>query len=161
MVLSHYCSNEAFLSILRTRELWLSDFSLSNDHLEGKWLRKLLTERWSKQNLYPLEYERLTAHVDAVIDTFVAGGFCLSEEDDLLSQWRGYADNGAGVSIGFEGSYLEKISGEEDQPSLVELRQVVYGAKAQERILAPFLENILKARAAGALRDRVTDSNRS
>ena len=153
MILYHYCSNEAFLSILRTHELRLSDLSLSNDQLEGKWIPKLLKEHWAKQGLYPLEYERLITHVDSLIDTFVAGGFCLSEEGDLLSQWRGYADNGAGVSVGFEASYLEKIRGEPDQPFLVELRQVVYDNEGQEHIIAPFLQEISKAIAAGALRD--------
>lgn len=36
--------------------------------------------------------------------------FCLSEEGDLLSQWRGYADDGNGISIGFKREFLSKIN---------------------------------------------------
>lgn len=35
---------------------------------------------------------------DGTISTFV---ICLSEEGDLLSQWRGYADDGRGMCLGF------------------------------------------------------------
>lgn len=38
---------------------------------------------------------------EAVGQTVVLYAACFSEEKDLLSQWRGYANNGAGVAIGF------------------------------------------------------------
>ena len=53
--------------------------------------------------------ERLLAHVDGAITFLGAAGFCLSEEADLLSQWRGYADDGTGVSIGFSRKYFELL----------------------------------------------------
>ena len=37
-------------------------------------------------------------------------GFCLSAQGDLLSQWRGYAADGSGVSIGFSADYLQKLA---------------------------------------------------
>ena len=37
-------------------------------------------------------------------------GFCLSEDGDLLSQWRGYADDARGASIGFSRTYLDSLS---------------------------------------------------
>ncbi|MCP4289683.1 MAG: DUF2971 domain-containing protein, partial [Gammaproteobacteria bacterium] len=37
-------------------------------------------------------------------------GFCLSECSDLLSQWRGYADNANGVCIGFSHDRLRELS---------------------------------------------------
>ena len=39
MPLYHYCSNDTFLSILRNSELWLSELTLSNDSMEGIWVR--------------------------------------------------------------------------------------------------------------------------
>ncbi len=33
-------------------------------------------------------------------------GICFSEKGDLLSQWRGYADNASGISIGFSTDYF-------------------------------------------------------
>ena len=35
---------------------------------------------------------------------------CFSEEDDLLSQWRGYSDDASGVSIGFDSEILEQLT---------------------------------------------------
>jgi hypothetical protein len=32
--------------------------------------------------------------------------FCLSEKSDDLGQWRGYADDGQGISIGFNSAFL-------------------------------------------------------
>ena len=39
--LYHYCSNEAFCSILKSKSLWLSSLSLSNDKMEGHWFYKI------------------------------------------------------------------------------------------------------------------------
>ena len=43
--------------------------------------------------------------------------FCLSEEKDLLSQWRGYADDGKGIFIGFNGEFLDGICSLYTSPS--------------------------------------------
>lgn len=54
-------------------------------------------------------------------DEFMEGlGFCLSEEPDQLSQWRGYADDGAGVAIGYSKEYLDALAsylGDQGMPS--------------------------------------------
>lgn len=36
---------------------------------------------------------------------------CFSREGDLLSQWRAYADDGAGFSVGFTSSWLNRKHG--------------------------------------------------
>ena len=41
-------------------------------------------------------------------DAFIYWAFCLSEEGDLLSQWRGYGDDGRGFSIGFDEIILKE-----------------------------------------------------
>ncbi len=43
MILYHYCSNEAFRSIIDKKAIWLSSLSLTNDPMEGKWLHKART----------------------------------------------------------------------------------------------------------------------
>ena len=45
--------------------------------------------------------------LEFVEETFHGLGFCLSQERDLLSQWRGYANDGKGFSIGFSRNYLD------------------------------------------------------
>lgn len=60
-------------------------------------------------------------------------GFCLSSVRDSLSQWRGYADDGGGVSIGFNEEYLKALCGkkEADRP-LALLKQVEYDRDKQK-----------------------------
>lgn len=50
-------------------------------------------------------------------------GFCFSSEKDLLSQWRGYADDARGVAIGFSKAWLEKLI-EKPNKSVRELLQL-------------------------------------
>lgn len=52
----------------------------------------------------------LKENMDFMERTFDGLGFCLSKEGDLLSQWRGYADDARGVSIGFHRTYLEELA---------------------------------------------------
>src|ERR1700759_4828234 len=109
MNLYHYCPNAAFLSILSKKEVWASDFSLSNDILEGKWIREVFSEYCTEKGMSSSDKERLLGYLETVISLAGAAGFCLSEEADLLSQWRGYADDGRGVSIGFSKEYFEAL----------------------------------------------------
>ena len=99
----HYCSNEAFVSIVHWRSLWLSDLFLSNDYLEGQWLRKVFAEYCETRKLSSGDIDHLMRNVDAITTSVWAMGSCVSEEGDPLSQWRGYASSGAGVSVGLAG----------------------------------------------------------
>ncbi|PXX55798.1 hypothetical protein DFR60_10272 [Hungatella effluvii] len=40
----HYCDLNAFLNIIKTRKLWLSDVKKSNDSIEGKYLALLMLQ---------------------------------------------------------------------------------------------------------------------
>lgn len=73
----------------------------------------------------------------------------MSEKGDLLSQWRGYANDGAGFAIGFNAdalSFLPRFEGEPgglspylDNPKL---HQVAYAKKAQRETLRPWFESM-------------------
>jgi hypothetical protein len=41
MNLFHYCSNTAMISIISNKEIWTTELALSNDLLEGKWIREV------------------------------------------------------------------------------------------------------------------------
>jgi hypothetical protein len=75
-----------------------------------------------------------------LLQYFFAVGFCLSEEGDLLSQWRGYADDGCGVAIGFESSFFSDLT--EMTPDRAKgfdllFVQVCYDPKEQRKLLDP------------------------
>lgn len=79
--------------------------------------------------LYRLSYK--TARPKPNPNTYVA---CFCEDDDLLSQWRGYGNSGAGYAIGFDTKRL-------DHPSYpFKLRKVLYCIEKQKQIICEILE---------------------
>ena len=129
-VLYHYCSLSTFMSIFDNKSIWLSDIRRSNDSLELRWImgqcQYYMINAWTdyvrdvQQNRgmdivsheHFKEFEDLyllAKDYDAENDT-KNGVFCLSEKADDLGQWRGYANDGQGISIGFNSAFLRKIN---------------------------------------------------
>ena len=108
--LYHYSSTEAFHSIISSRSIRLSSLSLSNDSMEGKLVSKLMREIAVADGLDKDSVDGLLSAVSFLEECLDGLGFCLSQEGDLLSQWRGYADDATGVSIGFSKEYLDHLS---------------------------------------------------
>lgn len=134
MLLYHYCSNDAFLKILSNRELWLSDLTLSNDSMEGAWVREVLLEECRRREVSPHIISAFADRFDRMHKTFSALGFCLSERGDLLSQWRGYADNGAGIAIGFDRKRLTEIA-RRTADGGIKIYKIIYNNKEQIKLL--------------------------
>jgi len=155
VILYHYCSNSTFLSIISGKNIRASEFSLSNDHLEGKWSRQLLDEFCAEKRMFPMMQTILLEEFDrCLLQYFFAVGFCLSEEGDLLSQWRGYADDGRGVAIGFENSFFSDLT--ETTPDRAKgfdllFAQVCYDPKEQRNITRPYFEKFCELTNDGAL----------
>lgn len=112
--LYHYCSTQTFHAIVESGKLRLSSLSLSNDTMEGKLVARTVSELAAKESLGAEKTQQLQQMLELFDDLFDGLGFCLSEERDLLSQWRGYAGDGSGVCIGFSKQYLEWLA--EDRP---------------------------------------------
>lgn len=118
-ILYHYCSNEAFLSIVKSKSIWLSDMTLSNDTKEGQWVWDKLVEKCKKEGVNDKDIESIKFHMihnsgrwQYYDNRWHCIGFCLSEEGDLLSQWRGYARDATGVAIGFSEEFLFGLQNE-------------------------------------------------
>lgn len=95
-IVYHYCSVDTFLSIINSNKIWLSSSLTTNDFLENQLillkLEKILNEENSK---YKENFKRFYEHFRInVTSTFVS---CFSENGDLLSQWRAYANDVYGV----------------------------------------------------------------
>ena len=74
-------------------------------------------------------------------------GFCMSEEGDLLSQWRAYAVNAAGVSIGFNSDYFGIIGNlrrDRGDAFSAHLTKVEYDIAEQKKLVAEHADEILK-----------------
>ena len=133
--LHYYCSNETFLSIVKHRELWLTALSLSNDRMEGKWALERYLDCFRGE-----KYGKRRA-VRALLDIFLknreALGVCFSEKDDLLSQWRGYADDGSGVSISFKKDALEEAMDALNSRGRLKLSKIKYGGLEEHDFVEP------------------------
>jgi hypothetical protein len=151
-ILYHYCSNDAFLKIVGGNSIWLSDLSLSNDSMEGKWAKSIFTKCCEKSDLSEKDVISLGSYFDNFAHLVGAVGFSLSEHGDTLSQWRGYANNGAGIAVGFSKPYLFTLADQQDaqHPRFV-IKKVTYDESAQESLIAEIANRIISYVEAGAL----------
>jgi len=153
-ILYHYCSMDAFYSIIKNQSIWLSSATQSNDYMEGEMakkqiiakldqaLKKLSDENRNKNNAPKIHDTPNNTSIKKSIDSSIislkkldALIFSLSEKRDLLSQWRGYADNGSGVCIGFSKKSLSEVKSK--YPTTLEI--IEYNPHTQE---SEELENI-------------------
>jgi hypothetical protein len=156
-LLYHYCDAVAFEAIIRTNTLWLSPFRHSNDSEEGIRAGRLLAQLAVKYGLGEGEVASFEKDLNALSCLHDCYGLCLSQRGDLLSQWRGYAADGAGFAIGFRPAGLKSLP-----PLMAEgvpaphwrapvLHKIVYDEEEQLRELTPWFES---------MKDHVRDSRR-
>lgn len=100
--LYHYCSTEAAVSILSSQTLRLTALSGANDSLEGRVLGQAFYEALTKTDLPQGVQDFVSIVVESFPDHTDGFAFCLSEQPDLLSQWRAYGADGCGVALGFD-----------------------------------------------------------
>lgn len=152
MNLYHYCSNSNFISIVQNASIRLSSLSLSNDYKEGKLLPELLIAFARDSELDDSHVDRLKVSLGELNSMFDGLGFCLSEERDLLSQWRGYADDANGVAIGFSKEYIEELSSSSkgEKKSGFSLEKIEYDINKQKQIITPTFNKINELVEQGA-----------
>jgi hypothetical protein len=105
-ILYHYTSLAGLMSIVESKSLYATEIRYFNDAAEMEQTATLLRNEISKRleqegtnkklldQLYQWISHRLTNGYMLFVVSFTASG-------NLLSQWRGYCQNGKGVSIGF------------------------------------------------------------
>lgn len=139
--LYHYCPPSAFFEIIRDRTIRLSSLSFSNDSMEGRLVSQTLLKFAKQDVLRPFAMERLKDKLRMLEDVLDGFGFCLSENGDQLSQWRSYASDASGFSIGFSKQHLEAWSARQEG---FNLSKVVYSASELEELLGPIYTRIRK-----------------
>ena len=103
----HYCSFDAFRSILNEKTLKFSDITKSNDHREISFLWDKYSEyieramRNNMQNPEPFKRE-----IAKQLERTNYLAICLSELPDSLHMWNCYADGG--IAIGFDGKAIDE-----------------------------------------------------
>jgi hypothetical protein len=129
--LTYYCGEHVFLSFLENKQLWLTSLSQSNDAAEGHWMRNYWLDLVKRERR--LERRGAALCMDTASHDRLALGVCFSEERDLLSQWRGYAADGAGFSITFYREALEAVA-INHPASKLQLTKIAYGYQDLEEI---------------------------
>lgn len=98
----HYCNMASLCSIVESHNIWLSNSYVMNDSRENTWIipfiRQCSSELRSDKTAELLD--NILMHYD--LNTFTPYVASFSKEGDVLSQWRAYADDGAGVSVAFD-----------------------------------------------------------
>jgi hypothetical protein len=154
MTLYYYCSAESFVSIVTNKTIRLSMLSLTNDYLEGQWALRCFEEMCKADEVTKAAAEKLRGMVERGGQIALVAGFCLSEQMDQVSQWRGYAADGAGFGVGFSNERLREYY-RDNREFGFSLQRVLYHKEEQEADLAPLLASAKSFVARGALKSQV------
>lgn len=154
-ILYHYCSNESFFNIVGNKNVRLMPFFHANDSEEltyGLRLIRECTEYFIEKEPKKVKKKALISLHNKVHDALLKDQllfFCLSENGDQLSQWRGYGNDAQGVSMGFDMVTWQKRAqfntglsfslGDKEQLLL----KVVYLKNEQYQLIANILEVFL------------------
>jgi hypothetical protein len=108
VLIYHYCDKYVFESICQHQELWLSDIYTMNDSTEFNYGRDLFTRVLiDNKNEFDQQFRwYMIFTVMGTSEHTLPLIVCFSKKGDLLSQWRAYADDGRGFSIGFNSNAI-------------------------------------------------------
>ncbi len=140
-VIYHYCDANALLSILEYKTLRFTHAAYLNDTLEIRrgveFCRGILHELLTDAPNDPV----LTSAVAYLthVEDWQYYVCCFSESEDKLSQWRAYADDGAGFAIGFSAVHLSRDS---DSPFECRLDKVTYDTSPLRDGLSSFVSDL-------------------
>ena len=109
-LLFHYTSSDVLSLLCRHKTIWATYANHSNDSTEFEHGIDIFIDEISKFEFHfkASQNHNITAELikflktekrAPIIKPFI---FCLSEESDLLSQWRGYTRRGTDLNVGFD-----------------------------------------------------------
>jgi hypothetical protein len=144
--LYHYCATATFHAIVQNSSVWLTSLTMTNDSSEGQLVRDTLVRLARRDNLDPAAISKLDAEIRNLEEMYDGLGLCLSEDGDLLSQWRAYSADATGVSIGFDRTYLEQAVRNATEPEYTHLKlsKVEYSPDGHEKLLMELYRDIRK-----------------
>ncbi len=112
-IVYHYTDFNGLIGIIQNNSLFSSNATYLNDYSELEYGNNLISETISKiikrkelRNYFDLGEEEISLLQKTIklLRNYSNSNICVccfSYNPDLLSQWRGYANNGNGVAIGF------------------------------------------------------------
>lgn len=144
--LSHYTSAEGLIGIIKGNKLRASDIGFLNDISEFEYGRKMFKEAAEKYLKADPRFEKLLKDCD-YYDSYLKYSnifvVSLSENNDRLSQWRGYAESGLGYSLSFETRRMGMKIPSEEHGSRFFLIPVIYDVDTQNNYLKEIFEALI------------------
>jgi hypothetical protein len=137
-VLYHYTDAAGLVGMLQNHTIWATDYRFMNDksEVEYTWaaVRDIVNSKLGSCNKSCANmYREVLKNESSNPNLFI---FSLSREKDDLSQWRGYARDGQGFTVGFCGTTLNDTAGPDRDYSLL---QVEYDTDKQGSALRKIL----------------------
>lgn len=153
----HYTTADALESILKTKTIYATQFSYLNDPSEIELFAKIAqqiadqklkdvpllqddqvieTHKQYKTVMWKIikEYKQILIFEPICVT-------CFSEVDDLLGQWRAYANNCKGYSIGLSTQWLKTQATSKEYP--FRLLKVIYQYEEQIKIISKILDLVV------------------
>ena len=97
----HYCSTESFMSIIKNKTLRFCDLRHVNDITELTHGENILNELLENIVVSSEQQAIICTVLNFYRDRTILLSMSFSKNEDQLSQWRGYADDGKGFCVGF------------------------------------------------------------
>jgi hypothetical protein len=132
--------------ILESTRLWATNYRFLNDASELAYgaalFDSIVQERLqSTENDVVSEFMRRTRQTanafDGMFDCYIA---CFCERDDLLNQWRVYADSGGGYALGLRAKEIGRRWGQLQPTQDFVLRKVIYCEYIQRKLISEVLD---------------------
>ncbi len=165
----HYTDLNGCISILENKKIWLTSSTSMNDSQEIHWFKNLLHTKLNsllvEESLSKKQFDMLNvfwrAQVNPISNPHIC---CFSENGDLLSQWRAYADDATGISIGFT---PEELKLKDELPTLnvnleenIWLNSVIYNESEQQKIVTELARAwILSVKKTLSINDNSSKNN--
>lgn len=146
-ILYQYTDISGLIGIIESKKIWATDFRYLNDSSEINYgtslvqstLKKTLTNSDEYIKHFINEFLALGDDFFSLENIYVA---CFCTNGDLLSQWRGYGNNGEGYSIGFN-TFHTDFSINREHSNCTTFLKVIYSKSEQEKIINDILMNYI------------------
>ena len=130
----HYCSAESFMAITKNKTLRFCDLRHMNDMTELIYGRHMFDELLNSSRVYKKHREIIYQVMDFFRNKTILLSMSFSADSDKLSQWRGYADDAKGFSVGFKAIDFQKLP--------VHLLKIEYQVEKQKELMRNAIKTI-------------------
>lgn len=149
--LYHYTKSDAFLSILKNKELWASHILFQNDKKEATYALDLLSESLNKNvsafTMNNIDIQNLLSNIKPYIGQQIFT-ISFSEKCDDLNQWRSYGNSNPSYCLVFSpyklAQHICKNDSDECYFSDVKFNKCIYNPETQREIINKLINNVLK-----------------